>query len=57
MTYIKIVYSLTGLDDDEQELTIDSTDIRDIAEDWYEFCCDCDVIRRTVEVEEETEEE
>lgn len=53
MTYTKIVYSFTGLSEDEQELMIDSTNSRDIMRDWYEFCCDCGVITRTIEVEEE----
>ena len=55
MTYTKIVYSFTGLDEDEQELTIDSTDSRDIIRDWYDFCCDCGVIVCTTEEEEEEE--
>jgi len=53
MTYTKIVYNLTGVPDDEQELIVGSTDSRDIAKNWYDFCYQSGIIDRTVEVKEE----
>ena len=57
MTYSKIVYSLTGLDDDEQGLVVDSMETRDIERDWFEFCYDHGIIRRVVTEEDDEEEE
>lgn len=48
MPYVRIVYSLTGLDEDEQEMTMDVTDNMNIAGEWFNFCYSSDIIRRVV---------